>query len=522
MRRFKRSLSTKPLPAEPVVAKVAKFSILHEGFAIRSDEIIPHREEVSIVPQERDGTEAKPYSRGSGDIAMAIASNPERCRRALLEDSMAKTSLGPIESRLRKWEAIARQAGYHDPFSLSPEPIYTVMGALKLAGYRSAEQYLETAKQERIRNGSALTDQLRQAARASIRSCRRGIGCAKQAKGLPLPRLGDIHGSSPISKGGPMNPARSTILASWWLLREIEAANSRVKHITISTLELKVTWRLPSSKADWKALGAERARKCSCRFAPSNICPYHCMLQHLEDLPTDPESPVFPGIDGKPATKAGWADTFQELATVLDLPLSHPNGARCWTGRAARVTGAMHMASSCIELWRIQIFGRWGSDAFLLYVRDAPVTQLDSLASESSAQLSIQTAQNQLKDLLRQVETAKESLNTSIALPTSGMLTDCESSPEIPPPAPTSEFCERLVKNKSHGGKVHMTQYFMPDTHPREWRTKCAWKFALHETDYEFIEAAPTSQKCLKCFPRARARSSSSTNSSSSSTNSCA
>lgn len=36
------------------------------------------------------------------------------------------------------------------------------------------------------------------------------------------------------------------------------------------------------------------------------------------------------------------------------------------------------MAKNSIELWRIQLFGRWSSEAFLLYIRDAPVSQLDS------------------------------------------------------------------------------------------------------------------------------------------------
>ena len=51
-----------------------------------------------------------------------------------------------------------------------------------------------------------------------------------------------------------------------------------------------------------------------------------------------------------PATKAGWADTFQGLAQQLGLNLCHPNGARCYTGHSARVTGAIHMAKNNIEL----------------------------------------------------------------------------------------------------------------------------------------------------------------------------
>ena len=513
--RFKRSLAIRPQVEIRPKAKVAKVQVLNEGFAIPQLEIVPAGLEVLPEPSTRDGAEALPYARGTGQEAMAFAADPARCRQALLNDAMARTSSGPIESRLKKWETLAMRAGFASPFELTPDLIYTVMGAFKLAKYRSAEQYLETAKQAFIHDGGIWSDQLRQAARAAVRSCKRGIGCPKQAKGLPLSKLGNVGDMRPLANGGPVHPARATILASWWLLREIEASFSRVKHIAVSHEERKISWRLPSSKADWKALGAVRSHRCSCDFAEEDICPYHCMVAHLGDIGQDPDSPVFPGIDGRSATKAGWADTFQELARQLGLPLTHPNGARCWTGHSARATGAIHLAATCIDLWRIQIFGRWGSDAVLLYIRDGPVAQLDDLASESTAKLSIQAAQGQLKALLQQVESTKQSLSTSLAIPSMEMLTDCEVSP---PPALGSHkaFAERFVRNKNIGGKIHTALHFMPDSHPREWRTKCAWRFALHETDYEFVDSPGKFSKCLKCFPGSKHKSSSSSDSSSS------
>ena len=55
------------------------------------------------------------------------------------------------------------------------------------------------------------------------------------------------------------------------------------------------------------------------------------------------------------------------------------------------------MASHNIEFWRIQLFGRWGSDVFIHYIQDAPLAQLDQLALESTAAMSVQRAQEQLK-----------------------------------------------------------------------------------------------------------------------------
>ena len=41
------------------------------------------------------------------------------------------------------------------------------------------------------------------------------------------------------------------------------------------------------------------------------------------------------------------------------------------TGHSGRVTGAQRMARSGLSEWRIQAFGRWGSNAVLRYIRGA-------------------------------------------------------------------------------------------------------------------------------------------------------
>jgi hypothetical protein len=70
------------------------------------------------------------------------------------------------------------------------------------------------------------------------------------------------------------------------------------------------------------------------------------------------------------------------MAELLGLDLVTKSGAPRFTGHTFRVTGAMFLASSGIDVWRIQIHGRWGSDTVLKYVRLAPLTK--SLALEVS------------------------------------------------------------------------------------------------------------------------------------------
>jgi hypothetical protein len=57
------------------------------------------------------------------------------------------------------------------------------------------------------------------------------------------------------------------------------------------------------------------------------------------------------------------------------------------------------MSSAGLELLRIQLFGRWGGDAFLLYLRGAPLAKMEGLAREAQAGLQVADLQAQLAEL---------------------------------------------------------------------------------------------------------------------------
>ena len=187
-----------------------------------------------------------------------------------------------------------------------------------------------------------------------------------------------VH-KDPAAPGGPIFPMRSVMLASWWLLREIEASSAERSHIEIDKVQRLIHWKLPSSKADWQALGATRTHSCNCeQNARQPECPYHSMVEHLEAVGAISDRWVFPSATGEQSSKCGWADTMQSMAQQLNLPTHTDTGARRFTGHSARATGAVYLAQTQIELWRIQLFGRWGSEWFRIYIRDAPLQQLHS------------------------------------------------------------------------------------------------------------------------------------------------
>ena len=176
MRRFKRTLggSGPPLPLLPVAKP--KAGPLHEGFAIPVEEETPAPEASASDVRDRSNGEANPYSRGNSKAALAAASNRAKCQQILAEGALADSSRGPLASRRSLWAQLAIRAGYPDPFHITPDLMYAVMGALKQAGYRSAYQYLEAAQAQHIALGYSWSPQLQQAKRSAIRSCERFLG----------------------------------------------------------------------------------------------------------------------------------------------------------------------------------------------------------------------------------------------------------------------------------------------------------------------------------------------------------
>ena len=214
------------------------------------------------------------------------------------------------------------------------------------------------------------------------------------------------------------------------------------------------------------------------------------MVDQLNSLDPSPDAILFPDKKGEPPTKSGWADTFQALARRLNLDIAYPNGARKFTGHSARATGAVHVVMTQVELWRVQLFGRWGSELFMHYVREAPACQLDKLALETSLHISLSTAKAQLEDLLRR--NAPE--QTKIACPTPAMLQDCEAAlPQLAPPKASDPAMQNL-----NWGKVHRTLIYGDDYHPKEWKTRCAWHFGGTHTCYQIVDIPKTSNNCCK------------------------
>ena len=105
---------------------------------------------------------------------------------------------------------------------------------------------------------------------------------------------------------------------------------------------------------------------------------------------------LVPTPSGNKPKKQGWIKTLTEIAKAAGLKMHWENGALKHTGRSARPSGACHLAAAGVDLWRINIFGRWSSAACLKYVRSSPLV---NMASESAIASSITAAKLGLRAL---------------------------------------------------------------------------------------------------------------------------
>ena len=145
-----------------------------------------------------------------------------------------------------------------------------------------------------------------------------------------------------------------------------------------------VRWSLPASKTDTEARGVARAHGCSCSVGAPASCPFCAVVAQLARLQTlfphrwaggvaDADLPLFPTLEGAVVTKDRMAATIVEAAKRLKVPLASADRSARVSGHSLRVTGAQGLARAGVDVWAIQLLGRWGSSAVLEYIREVPL-----------------------------------------------------------------------------------------------------------------------------------------------------
>ena len=313
------------------------------------------------------------------------------------------------------------------------------------------------------------------------------------------------------------------MLGSWFMMREVEAANARISDVTVKVHDGKprVCWALPASKTDQRAVGVSRAHGCLCGASPRPSCPAHAAWAHITELkarfgelPAD--SPFFPDARGRTCTKEAMASTLVEAARFLDAPIESATGRI--TGHSMRVTGAQGMASAGLDLWAIQLLGRWGSMAVRTYVREAHLDQAELWAQKVAQQTDLS---EMTKSLAKQVEVNMKDTEVWKALERKAaeVVKEAASNQRLQMPLedcaealaaeaiPVVSKSARLDVVTSSCGVVHQVAFGPPEAELALSMTTCGWRFggAAGAKLSPRAELPPVYKRlCARCFPEER------------------
>ena len=184
------------------------------------------------------------------------------------------------------------------------------------------------------------------------------------------------------------------------------------------------------------------------------------------------------------------------------------DGSERISGHTLRVTGAQGLARLGLELWAIQLFGRWGSEAVKLYVRLAPLERAAFMASRAAQQRELAdvvweasasqappaTLVEAASDLSldRWAETVKE-----LAEPLAVEVETASPLPEHP----------RWVRNEATrgcSGIYHICSESPAGIQQGALKTRCGWRYGGIAT--VVVDPAPPRpldfyRVCLRCAP---------------------
>ena len=424
------------------------------------------------VPAASSGS-AYPGAR-RGNIAVALQAAATAAGRQAALDALARDVYAPKSqvvraTWLRTWLTLheaAHAAVPHSvpPFPLTPDIIARVASLFKAGSYLSFDNYMMRAKSEHLALGltgaGAWTIELSTAMRDAIRSCERGAGVSRQSKPLDAIAVANLDlPDTPLVTGGPVAPADFAIAGCFFLLREVELASARAEHVTVAAGQQAVTWLLPTSKTDHKAVGVSRTWDCCCSVPELQpACPVHSLIRQLARADAAAarlgcrrsDMPLFFTDSGEEVDRAAAVGTIFRLAELTGERITDSSGAYRFGGHSLRTGGAHLLASRGVNPFRIQSLGRWKSALVVHYAGESMATGIaQEVRSGAAAARTDAVAHSELRRFLERLEARLAALEAA-PVPSPAL------SPAADVTGPVVDSAEAYILNRDTGS-VHRT-----------------------------------------------------------------
>ena len=466
-------------------------------------------------------------SRGSRDL-MQLRLATEACRLAALADidelTDAHTATRTAQERWETWQtALALYS--ESPLPVTYDKVRIAAAALRAGGYRDARPYLERVKMQHLKFYERPVGPLVElACRTFCRAVSRGVGPSKLKHAFDVHQLRPEQSTGPTAISSDMPwPITMASLCSWWLLRGIEASAARVRDWRLNAERKTITWVLPVSKTDVKALGKGLTHRCLCadRTDLAAICPYHTASHYFQllhdfydNLSEDPEDfgprPLFPcsrgGALSKPATIRAFRSAAASTGTELTQNLAGSTLQR-FGEHSCRVSGAQFMSSQLsLDLYLIQLYGRWSSSAITRYVQDAPLAALhlgkkpgldiEQIVATVLARLA---ASDESDALTSTLELLAPPTDAAPIIPAEASRAAIKDQVDLSRAIAVAQNCAPRQHLVLSGTKMLHEIALGPedDAESSCFLTACGWPFGL--TNYQLVGRSSTDPSCRPC-----------------------
>ena len=444
-------------------------------------------------------------------------------KRDYEDDKYAASAKDSRAAVANTWQEYHAKAHRLDPVSVPPSPfpvtvegLKSVAALMKLDGYRSFSNYASWAKGHHIEQGYDWTQQLAHELTQAGRSLGRGLGPPRQSAAFDLQRVACSPSvPAPSSQGGPIFPKETILLGSLWVLREIEIAWTSWGDIVVDVEGMLIYWTLTACKTDPGAKSCTRKWGCLCNELGEAVCPYHLMVRYrkmiseyfgTESNCLADDRPAFPDVTGKVVQKAAMVEALERTLRTIGEATRDQAGRRRFGGHSCRVAGSRFWASHGMEVYKLQIFARWGSDVILRYVADSPLHHVRlpaSTYSSSSSSCAVVEQGGAIEDVNAKVDKLARFVQDAV-VEMQALKADLDRV--------RSEPSYDFVRNNATRC-WHEVLLGGASIQPASWKTRCGWRFGF--VDHRRGSAVPPAGvRCDKCFrherPGARRSSSSS------------
>ena len=491
---------------------------------------------MAMVSQTRtDVPERRSSARASMTAALEAMEPGRRADTLAAIDSnlLAQSTRRAMESRVKMLTALADRGNF-PLFPLDAQKLQLIAGALRIGGYRSAGLYLDAAlwhQEHRLR--VPVSADLRRAAKSITKAALRGLPGSRLKQAFDLADLATLVERDVVAGSFDMNilphAVDIVVLATWFMLREIEIAGARVKDVEVTPAAVSLDIPLHKTAQGGQQELTRRSFRCVCSTAAQPLCPRCAADRHVRRLDrAEPGAYLFPGAGGQQRTKLETAELFNMVLSAAGFQTIYTDTAGhkrfIFGGHAARVAGATFLALRGVPVAIIQLIGRWSSTAVERYTQQAPLAVAPGIPAQAlaaggnqpSAVLGPAPAQLGNTQAAAAICDATPGGQNSAATPVEPMAAPGVPAVDFSAELPAIEFIPAPISaEKAIAPTDQSTQYIMNcrtkllhkpaadenTTERAEWQARCGWPYGVRQF-FRLNDLPPApSMLCRRCFP---------------------